>query len=60
MPEHKIGTREDWQAARDELAKHTVMAPDPFVAPYHSFLLRRTPKAEAEEPRAWRKDEHPD
>jgi hypothetical protein len=21
MPEHKIGTREDWQAARDELAK---------------------------------------
>ena len=23
------------------------MAPDPFVAPYHSFLLERTPKAEA-------------
>ena len=21
MPEHKIGTKEDWQAARDELAK---------------------------------------
>src|SRR3981189_3931553 len=21
MPEHKIGTREEWQAARDELAK---------------------------------------
>jgi hypothetical protein len=21
MPEHTIGTREDWQAARDELAK---------------------------------------
>src|SRR5204862_4743504 len=21
MPDHKIGTREDWQAARDELAK---------------------------------------
>src|SRR4051795_1534707 len=21
MPEHEIGTREDWQAARDELAK---------------------------------------
>ena len=21
MPEHKIGTREDWEAARDELAK---------------------------------------
>ena len=24
---------------------YTVMAPDPFVAPYHSFLLERTPKA---------------
>ena len=21
MPEHKIGTRQEWQAARDELAK---------------------------------------
>jgi predicted dithiol-disulfide oxidoreductase (DUF899 family) len=21
MPEHKLGTREEWQAARDELAK---------------------------------------
>ena len=21
MPEHKVGTREEWQAARDELAK---------------------------------------
>ena len=21
MPEHKIGTREEWQVARDELAK---------------------------------------
>jgi hypothetical protein len=21
MPEHRIGTREEWQAARDELAK---------------------------------------
>jgi hypothetical protein len=37
-----------------------VAAPDPFVAPYHSFLLKRTPKAEPEEPRAWRKDEYPD
>ena len=26
---------------------YTVMAPDPFVAPYHSFLLERTPKAES-------------
>jgi predicted dithiol-disulfide oxidoreductase (DUF899 family) len=39
---------------------YTVMAPDPFVAPYHSFLLDRTPKAGSEEPRAWRKDEYPD
>jgi predicted dithiol-disulfide oxidoreductase (DUF899 family) len=39
---------------------YTVTAPDPFVAPYHSFLLGRTPKAPPEEPRAWRKDEYPD
>jgi predicted dithiol-disulfide oxidoreductase (DUF899 family) len=39
---------------------YTVTAPDPFVAPYHSFLMNRTPKPEAEEPRAWRKDEYPD
>src|SRR3954447_20974044 len=38
---------------------YTVTAPDPFVAPYHSFLMDRTPKPEAEEPRAWRKDEYP-
>jgi predicted dithiol-disulfide oxidoreductase (DUF899 family) len=38
---------------------YTVRAPDPFVAPYHSFLLDRTPKAEPAEPRAWRKDEYP-
>jgi predicted dithiol-disulfide oxidoreductase (DUF899 family) len=39
---------------------YTVTAPDPFVAPFHSFLLKRTPKAQSEEPRAWRKDEYPD
>jgi predicted dithiol-disulfide oxidoreductase (DUF899 family) len=39
---------------------YQVMAPDPFVAPYHSFLLDRTPKQQPEEPRAWRKDEYPD
>src|SRR5439155_9557187 len=39
---------------------YTVTAPDPFVAPYHSFLLDRTPKPGPEEPRAWRKDEYPD
>jgi predicted dithiol-disulfide oxidoreductase (DUF899 family) len=38
---------------------YTVMAPDPFVAPYHSFLLKRTPKPVASETRAWRKDEYP-
>src|SRR5919197_2154670 len=39
---------------------YTVSAPDPFVAPYYSFLLDRTPKGPPEEPRAWRKDEYPD
>ncbi len=39
---------------------YTVTAPDPFVAPYHSFLLERTPKSESGGPRAWRKDEYPD
>jgi predicted dithiol-disulfide oxidoreductase (DUF899 family) len=39
---------------------YTVVAPDPFVAPYHSFLLDRTPKPQPEEPRIWRKDEYPD
>jgi predicted dithiol-disulfide oxidoreductase (DUF899 family) len=39
---------------------YTVTAPDPFVAPYHSFLLERTPRDESAEPRAWRKDEYPD
>jgi predicted dithiol-disulfide oxidoreductase (DUF899 family) len=39
---------------------YTVSAPDPFVAPYYSFLLERTPKEPPAEPRAWRKDEYPD
>jgi predicted dithiol-disulfide oxidoreductase (DUF899 family) len=39
---------------------YTVMAPDPFVAPYHSALLERTPKPQPEVPRAFRKDEYPD
>jgi len=38
---------------------YTVTAPDPFVAPYHAFLLERTPKPQDAEPRAWRKDEYP-
>jgi predicted dithiol-disulfide oxidoreductase (DUF899 family) len=39
---------------------YTVSAPDPFVAPYNSFLLQRTPKPQPDEPRVWRKDEYPD
>jgi predicted dithiol-disulfide oxidoreductase (DUF899 family) len=39
---------------------YTVSAPDPFVAPYHSFLLDRVPNGGPEEPRAWRKDEYPE
>ena len=39
---------------------YTVTAPDPFVAPYFSFLLDRTPNGQLAEPRAWRKDEYPD
>ena len=39
---------------------YTVTAPDPFVAPYHAFLLERTPIAGSSEPRAWRKDEYPE
>jgi predicted dithiol-disulfide oxidoreductase (DUF899 family) len=39
---------------------YTVTAPDPFVAPYHSFLLRRTAKASADEVNTYRKDEYPD
>jgi predicted dithiol-disulfide oxidoreductase (DUF899 family) len=39
---------------------YTVTAPDPFVAPYHSFLLKRTPIPGDSELRAWRKDEYPD
>jgi predicted dithiol-disulfide oxidoreductase (DUF899 family) len=39
---------------------YTVRAPDRFVAPYHSFLLERTPKSEERDPTTWRKDEYPD
>jgi predicted dithiol-disulfide oxidoreductase (DUF899 family) len=39
---------------------YTVMAPDRFVAPYHSFLLERTARPASSEPRSWRKDEYPD
>jgi predicted dithiol-disulfide oxidoreductase (DUF899 family) len=39
---------------------YTVSAPDPFVAPYHSFLLRRTPKGEPADAPIRRRDEYPD
>jgi predicted dithiol-disulfide oxidoreductase (DUF899 family) len=39
---------------------YTVSAPDPFVAPYHSFLLDRTPKPPRDEWDVRRKDEYPD
>jgi len=39
---------------------YTVMAPDPFVAPYRSFLLERTPKQSPSEARIRREDEYPD
>jgi hypothetical protein len=39
---------------------YTVMAPDPFVAPYHAFLLERTPKETASLSLLRRKDEYSD
>ncbi|MBA2522485.1 MAG: DUF899 domain-containing protein [Solirubrobacterales bacterium] len=38
---------------------YTVVAPDPFVAPYFSSLVERTPKGPQDQYRAWRKDEYP-
>jgi predicted dithiol-disulfide oxidoreductase (DUF899 family) len=64
--ELKDGLRENpsWIAfARENTTvyhTYTVSAPDPFVAPYFSFLLDRTPKRQPAEPRSWRKDEYPD
>ncbi len=63
--EIKDGLRENpsWIAfAREnETVYHTysVAAPDPFVAPYFSFLLDRTPKPQPAEPLGYRKDEYP-
>src|SRR5512132_1403828 len=64
--ELKDGLRENpsWIAfARDNgtvYHTYTVSAPDPFVAPYFSFLIERAPKAPPDEFRAWRKDEYPE
>jgi predicted dithiol-disulfide oxidoreductase (DUF899 family) len=38
---------------------YSVSAPDPFVAPYFSFLLDRMPKPQPAEPLSYRKDEYP-
>src|SRR4051794_39531972 len=63
--ELKDGLREApaWIAfARENGTTHhtyTVTAPDPFVAPYFTSLLDRTPKPQPAEPRSWRKDEYP-
>jgi predicted dithiol-disulfide oxidoreductase (DUF899 family) len=64
--ELKDGLRENpsWIAfARENgTVYHTYMvaAPDPFVAPYFTSLLDRTPKEPGDQFRAWRKDEYPD
>jgi predicted dithiol-disulfide oxidoreductase (DUF899 family) len=39
---------------------YTVTAPDPFVAPYHSFLEQRTPVGGGDGFRILRKDEYPE
>jgi predicted dithiol-disulfide oxidoreductase (DUF899 family) len=39
---------------------YTVVAPDPFVAPWFSALVERTPKEPENEFMAYRKDEYPD
>src|SRR5947199_1100960 len=39
---------------------YTVTAPDPFVSPFFSFLMRRAPKPGPQAPRSWRKDEYPE
>ncbi|HEU0193838.1 MAG TPA: DUF899 family protein [Gaiellales bacterium] len=38
---------------------YTVSAPDPFVSPFFSFLIDRTPKRQADDFRTYRKDEYP-
>jgi predicted dithiol-disulfide oxidoreductase (DUF899 family) len=62
--ELKDGLRENpsWIAfARDNgsvFHTYTVTAPDPFVAPYFSFLLERTPKGKPPDSHTRRKDEY--
>jgi predicted dithiol-disulfide oxidoreductase (DUF899 family) len=64
--ELKDGVRENpgWIAFARENGtvyhSYSVAAPDPFVAPYFSFLLDRMPKPQPAEPPSYRKDEYPD
>jgi predicted dithiol-disulfide oxidoreductase (DUF899 family) len=64
--ELKDGLRENpsWIAfaREDDTVYHTytVSAPDPFVAPYFSFLQDRTPMPQPLEVGTYRKDEYPD
>jgi predicted dithiol-disulfide oxidoreductase (DUF899 family) len=39
---------------------YTVSAPDPFVSPFFTFLLERTPREQPDEPLNYRKDEYPE
>jgi predicted dithiol-disulfide oxidoreductase (DUF899 family) len=63
--ELKDGVRENpsWIAFARENGSvyhtYSVAAPDPFVAPYFSFLLDRMPKPQPGEPLGYRKDEYP-
>jgi hypothetical protein len=75
QPDHEVaragvgGERQSGEA-RGLLLEHagappprrTVMAPDPFVAPFFNFLLDRTSKERKgdEQFRSWRTDEYPD
>ncbi len=56
MPGYVAFAREDGRVYHT----YTVTAPDPFVSPFFSFLLKRTPKPGPAEPRSWRKDEYPE
>jgi predicted dithiol-disulfide oxidoreductase (DUF899 family) len=64
--EVKDGIRENptWIAfaldGRTVYHTYSVSAPDPFVAPYFSFLLDRTPMPQPSELLSYRRDEYPD
>jgi predicted dithiol-disulfide oxidoreductase (DUF899 family) len=55
MPGYIAFAREDGRVYHT----YTVTAPDPFVSPFHAFLIARTARPEEDAPRAWRKDEYP-